>query len=279
MQEILSKITDIFSGFSYYSALDIFFVSLLFYLLFLFLLKQNAKGIIKYLVLLLLFMVVVFVFKDYLKISSKVLAVFAGCTFLILASLFPYEFRRLIWKLSNPKEQQTSSNEFDCSDEELNQAVSQIVRAVLNMSKRNTGALIVFAKGSIPNQILESGVGLDSELSAQLLETIFITKGPLHDGAVFIRGNRIVSAGCFLPLSQNLSLPKELGTRHRAAMGVSENIDCVALIVSEETGVISVAKSGQLTRYLDLQMLTEELEQAFGLKAVKTKKRKRKEKK
>ena len=109
-----------------------------------------------------------------------------------------------------------------------------------------------------------------------LIECLFNTKAPLHDGAVFIRGNRIVAAGCFLPLSQNTTVDKELGTRHRAALGVTENYKVLTIIVSEETGVISAAMDGELTRYYDAAMLTDMLEQVYGLKATAEGKKKKK---
>jgi diadenylate cyclase len=136
------------------------------------------------------------------------------------------------------------------------------------MSKKNTGALIIIAPENIPEQIVESGTHLDAVLSNQLIECIFNNKAPLHDGAVFIRGNKILAAGCFLPLTQNTELDKELGTRHRAAIGETEQYNNhLAIIVSEETGVISVAKAGEILRYYDSVMLTDVLEQTYGLKA------------
>jgi diadenylate cyclase len=108
-------------------------------------------------------------------------------------------------------------------------------------------------------EFVETGINLDADVSSQLLQTIFATNTPLHDGAVIIRDKRIASAGCLLPLTENQSLSKELGTRHRAGLGISEHSDAIAIIVSEETGVISTAKGGRLSRYLDGKMLKEML--------------------
>ncbi len=182
--------------------------------------------------------------------------------------MFPQELRRGLWKISSHKsDASTFSTHYDCSDEELHAAIDCIVRASQNMAKKNVGALIVIAPTTVPNHIIESGTALDSKLSSQLLECLFNTKAPLHDGAVFIRGNRIMAAGCFLPLTQSTSLDKELGTRHRAGIGITENLDVLTIIVSEETGVISVARGGELQRYYDAAMLTDTLEQVYGLKA------------
>lgn len=106
---------------------------------------------------------------------------------------------------------------------------------------------------------METGTTVDAVVSSQLLQTIFSTNTPLHDGAVVIREKRIASAGCVLPLTENQSLSKELGTRHRAGLGISEHSDAIAIIVSEETGVISTAKDGRLSRYLDAKTLKEML--------------------
>lgn len=135
------------------------------------------------------------------------------------------------------------------------------------------GALIVIAPKSVPTNIIRSGTELDSILSYQLLECIFNTKAPLHDGAAFVRGNKVVAAGCFLPLTQSLEVDKELGTRHRAAIGITETNSVMAIIVSEETGVISVALDGILTRYYDSEMLRNKLEEVYGLKALKNDKK------
>lgn len=128
------------------------------------------------------------------------------------------------------------------------------------MSKNNVGAIIILSNGNIPKQIKDSGVTVDSDISSELIESIFFPKTPLHDGAMIIEGSKIVAAGCFLPLSQNMdSLPKDLGTRHRAGIGITENIDVISLIVSEETGIISVASAGKITRYADINKLKDVL--------------------
>ena len=158
--------------------------------------------------------------------------------------------------------------------DENRETVSEIVKAVLSMSKDNVGALIVITTQSVPQHILETGTELGAKVSQPLLECVFNTGADLHDGAVFIHGDKILAAGCFLPLSQNQSLPKELGTRHRAALGLSEQYNVLTIVVSEETGVISVACDGRLERYYDAEMLTDIIEQTYGLKANRTAKKK-----
>jgi diadenylate cyclase len=136
---------------------------------------------------------------------------------------------------------------------------SEIIKACLEMSKARTGALIVIEQEVQLSEYERTGIFLDSMVSSQLLINIFEHNTPLHDGAVFIRNNRIVSATCYLPLSDNMLLSKELGTRHRAGVGISEVSDSITLIVSEETGMISIAHDGMLFRGLSQEELREQL--------------------
>ncbi|MGI6204645.1 MAG: diadenylate cyclase CdaA [Anaerovoracaceae bacterium] len=137
--------------------------------------------------------------------------------------------------------------------------VREFVEAVEGFSAKKTGALIVFERQTSLSDICESGEILDAEISANLLGNIFYEGAPLHDGAVIIRGDRIHAAGCVLPLTENLDLPSELGTRHRAGIGITEKSDCLTLIVSEESGIISIARDGRIERYLDAKTVEKTL--------------------
>ena len=130
------------------------------------------------------------------------------------------------------------------------------------MAKVNTGALIVIEKKTPLNEYERTGITLDSVLTSQLIINIFEKNTPLHDGAVIVRGDRIVSATCYLPLSDNLFLSKELGTRHRAAVGISEVTDSLTIVVSEETGAVSTASQGELKRNLTQEELRAQLTEA-----------------
>ena len=138
-------------------------------------------------------------------------------------------------------------------------AVNEIVRAAFEMSKVKTGALIVIEQKVALGEYERTGIAVDGIVSSQLLINIFEHNTPLHDGAVIIRGSRIVSATCYLPLTDSMELGKELGTRHRAAVGISEVSDSTTVVVSEETGAVSVAREGQLYRNLDREALRERL--------------------
>lgn len=144
--------------------------------------------------------------------------------------------------------------------EETEKAITEISDVCQSMSASKTGALIVIERKSRLNDIFATGTKLDSIVTKELIGNIFYPKTPLHDGAVIISGNRIKAAGCVLPLTQNTALPSELGTRHRAAIGMSEQSDAVVIVVSEETGKISIARKGMLTRNYDRESLHRTLQ-------------------
>ena len=177
---------------------------------------------------------------------------------LALLILFQPEIRRVL--------EQVGSSRFNVLDifakpqldrKVLETAISQTVQACGDMSRSRTGALIVFERHIQLDEVLRSGTKLDAEVSSELLKNIFFVKAPMHDGAAIIREGRVLGAGCMLPLSRNVNLSRDLGMRHRAGIGMSENSDAVVVLVSEETGTISVAVGGMLKRHL----MTETLEQ------------------
>ena len=135
--------------------------------------------------------------------------------------------------------------------------VDEVIRCLTNLSRRRVGALIVFEQKTGLQDVIETGIGIDARISAALLENIFEPNTPLHDGAVVVRGTRVMAGACILTLTEGAGISYELGTRHRAAIGVSETTDATVLIVSEETGIISMAKGGKLTRHLDVKTLRE----------------------
>ncbi|MCI8861777.1 MAG: TIGR00159 family protein [Lachnospiraceae bacterium] len=183
-----------------------------------------------------------------------------GITALII--VFQPELRRALEQLG---QQNILSSLFslDNSKEEKarfsDKTVNELVKAVYEMAKVKTGALIVIEKTTPLHEYERTGITLDSILSSQLLINIFEHNTPLHDGAVIVRGDRVVSATCYLPLSDNMFLSKELGTRHRAAVGVSELTDSLTIVVSEETGRVSAAVDGKLMRNLKEEELREQL--------------------
>ena len=149
--------------------------------------------------------------------------------------------------------------------------INDITEAVVNMSKTKTGALIVLERETALGEYANNGTQLDSLVSASILENLFVENTPLHDGAVIIRNNRIYAAACVLPLTNNTNLSRELGTRHRAAIGLSEVSDAMVIVVSEETGKISIAINGTLTRSLDEETLKKAINKAMSPKEIKIK--------
>lgn len=144
-----------------------------------------------------------------------------------------------------------------------NAMAAEIASAVGSLSRQKIGALIVIERQTGLSEIVDTGTSLDAFISSGLLINIFIPNTPLHDGAVIIRGDRIVAAACFLPLTDNRNLAKDLGTRHRAAIGMSERSDSLSIIVSEETGAISTAENGKISRHIDLTTLEYILDQVY----------------
>lgn len=237
------------------------------YLTFYILIHNNAKWLIPVFSGIII-LILTFVVTDTIKNGLNDRVVFKYLLILVLLTtvlIFHSEIKRDIWRINIKAQDVSHARTENISHEEINIIISEIVKAVQAMAKSNTGALLVISKGKVPSHITSSGTILESKISSQLLESVFNTHTPLHDGAIVIESNKIIAAGCFLPLSQALNLPKDLGTRHRAALGLTEVSDATVIVVSEETGIISFAEDGKLTRYVDGEMLTKKLEQIYGL--------------
>ncbi len=195
------------------------------------------------------------------NLNSAIYLIIPAMFIIAIMVLYSVEIKRIIWAQKNSKLTDLKHGDGLSYDEErIQKCISEIIRSLQNMSKNDVGAIVVLSTGNVPSQILDSGVRLDSDISSELIESVFFPKTPLHDGAMIINGTKIVAAGCFLPLSQNVdNIPKDLGTRHRAGIGVTETIDVISFIVSEETGIISIAKAGKITRYADSEALKRTL--------------------
>lgn len=176
--------------------------------------------------------------------------------------IFQPELRRALEQLGRNNFLKSIINGWDSTkdyEKITNRTINEICKAVAEMSKAKTGALIVMEQKVALGEYERTGIAIDAIVSSQLLVNIFEHNTPLHDGAVIIRDNRIISATCYLPLSDNMNIGKELGTRHRAGLGISEVSDGITIIVSEETGAISVAYEGKLSRNLDKEGLKKYL--------------------
>lgn len=184
---------------------------------------------------------------------------------LVIIILFQPEFRRGLDQIGRSKimRRMFGVSAMRKETEQVERPVTEIVHAMNDMARKRIGALIVIERLTGLGDVIESGTRVDAEISAPLIENIFEPNTPLHDGAMIIRNRRIIAAACILPLSEDPSISRDLGTRHRAAIGITEATDAVSLIVSEETGIISMAREGRLTRHLDTRSLNILLTELF----------------
>ncbi len=211
--------------------------------------------------------VVIAVFKlRSIFFAREIMRFFAIIFIAASAVVYQSDLKLLFAKFGGQAEENVYAKLHNGRDEDdLRYASGEIVKACQNLSKNNVGALIVVCPTIISSNMLDTGVRLNGVLSAPLLESIFNTHSPLHDGAVIIKNNVVLAAGCFLPLSQNPSISKDLGTRHRAAIGITEETDVLTIVVSEETGIISLVQNGDIKRYITGEKLMDALDTAFGI--------------
>ncbi len=212
--------------------------------------EQLAKG--------LLVLVVATVLSDVFQLYTLhwLLSGFMTVGLIAIVVIFQPELRRALEHLGRSRLSNIMS---DIDKDEAKRMVAEIVRAIDAMSTSKTGALMVIEREITLNDIVETGTVIDASISAEMIGNIFYEGAPLHDGALIIRADRLYAAGCVLPLTQNKGLNKELGTRHRAGIGITENSDALVIIVSEETGVVSVAQNGQLTRFIETKQIEKML--------------------
>lgn len=232
--------------------LDIAIVAYIFYKIFMFIKDTRAEQVFKGIIL---FVVIVQV-SDLLRLHT--LSWLLKNTLeigMIAAIIFQPELRAGLERIGRTRLTFFGKN-VNSSEETLNRTIEEIVESLYSLSRQKIGALIVMERDTKINEIINTGTVIDSEISRQLLINIFIPNTPLHDGAVVIRETRIKAAACFLPLTETKDLSKDLGTRHRAGIGISEVSDCITLIVSEETGGVSIAKSGKLYRDISKERMT-----------------------
>ena len=212
--------------------------------------EQLAKG--------LLVLVVVTLLSDIFHLYTLhwILSNLMTVGLLALVVLFQPELRRALEKLGRSKFINITG---DVDKDDAKRIVTEMSKAIELMSASRTGALMVIERETTLNDIVETGTIIDAAISTEMIGNFFYEGAPLHDGAVIVRGGRLYAAGCVLPLTQNKKLGKELGTRHRAGIGITEASDALVIIVSEETGVISLAQNGELTRFVDVKKIEKTL--------------------
>ena len=275
-REILSSLRRAVEGIEFGDILEILIITYLVYHIVLWMKTTRAWVLLKGLVVLGVFWTIAFVFKMHtiLWLGENILG-FAVTAILIV--LQP-ELRKALEELG--KTSLVSVLPFDSVNREsgmiTERTVSEIAKACMEMSKVKTGALIVIEREQSLVDYERTGIDVDAILSSQLLINIFEHNTPLHDGAVIVRGNRVTSATCYLPLSDRANISKELGTRHRAGVGISEVADSITVIVSEQTGKISVAVDGELERNFDGERLKTRLLDLVNIGEKEDKKQKKK---
>ncbi len=251
-----------FSQFSILDFLDIIIIAVLIYKLIVWTKETRAYEVLKGIGLLFLCSIV----SQLLSLTTlswlldSILT--SGSIIIVIFILFQPEIRRVLEKLGRSGKR-LGKAWFDANSMQSTALIRDMQTAILSLSHRRVGALIVFEQKTGLGDIIGTGTRIEGILSGALIENIFEPNTPLHDGAVIVRGSTLIAAGCFLPLSDDLSVSRELGTRHRAGLGVSSVSDSVTIIVSEETGAISIARDGKLVRYIDAKALSNTLESLF----------------
>lgn len=250
MENFYNLLMNILKNMTISSVLDILVVSFIFYKAYILIKETRAEQLIKGLALIVILIPV----SDLLKLNMLNFILNKTLTIGVLSVviIFQPEIRRALEHLGRSAFEDIHASRASDNKEEI---VDEIVTAACNLAQTKTGALIVMEQGTGLGEVLASGTIIDAKVSANLLENIFVVNTPLHDGATIIRKGRIHASGCVLPLTNNMSLNKKLGTRHRAGIGISENSDALVIIVSEETGIISLAANGKLTRNYDKKKL------------------------
>jgi len=231
--------------------IDIIIMTYVFYRIILIIRGTRAEQLVKGLILLLLAMVI----SDHTGLDTLHWTLRQTMTVGLIAIpiVFQPELRRALEQLGRGKIFKTTY--WSWTTQDFEKMLDEMTKAIPVLVKRRIGALIVMERSTGLKDWVETGIAVNGLVTAELLVNIFFPRSPLHDGAVIIRGDQIVAAGCYLPLTEDPDLSKELGTRHRAGIGITEHSDAVAIIISEETGIISIAHDGVLTRYLDEKKL------------------------
>lgn len=201
---------------------------------------QLAKGLV--------LLVLLYFIANWWKLATLkwVLSRFVDYIIIAIAIIFQPELRRILERVGHTKLMNTQSSAYD--SEPIEDCIDKVSRAAGLMQESKTGALVVFERSTQLGEIIDTGTVINATPSVQMVNNIFFPKSPLHDGALIVRDGRLYAAGCILPLTQREDLSTQLGTRHRAAIGMTENSDAVVLVVSEETGTISIVVNGQITR-------------------------------
>lgn len=250
MQDISLFVTNTIKNISISSVLDIIVVAYIFYKGYMIIRETRAEQLLKGIILMVALIPISYLLN--LEVLNFILNKTLTIGLLSVVIIFQPEIRKVLEHIGRTAFDEINSIE---DEEDRNVIVNEIVNAIENLAETKTGALLVIEQSTRLGEILSSGTIIDAKITSNLLENIFVVNTPLHDGATIIRKDRILASGCVLPLTNNNNINKKLGTRHRAALGLSEVSDSVIIVVSEETGIISTAINGRLTRNYDKKKL------------------------
>lgn len=234
--------------------IDIVIVAYIFYKIYMFIKDTRSEQVLKGMVVLLVATKISEILK--LHALNWILVNTLTVGFIAIIIIFQPELRAGLEHIGRTKFNFITKGNGNSSEETLNKSIEEIVEALYSLSRQKIGALVIIERQTKIGEIIGTGTIIDADISRQLLINMFIPNTPLHDGAVVIRDSKIKAAACFLPLTESKDLSKDLGTRHRAAVGISEVSDCLSLIVSEETGDVSISKAGKLYRSISKERLT-----------------------
>lgn len=252
---MVSMFENLISGVGFTDVIDIAIVAFVIYKILGFIQESRAQQLVKGLLVLVVITFASDVFDLYTL--NWILANAFQLGVVALVVVFQPELRRALAYVGQSKFFVPQFAQLD--KEKVKQVTASIIKAVDYFSNNKIGALIIMEREIFLNDIVETGTKVDAVISKELLGNLFYVGAPLHDGAIVVRGDRIAAAGCVLPLTESKTLSKDLGTRHRAGIGITENSDAIALIVSEESGIISIAVDGKLSRFLDLKTVEKTL--------------------
>ena len=260
--ELWNSILRNLSGFRVADAIDIIVVAILLYFVFKFIRDRRAGKLAAGIITLFLLLAVSTLIN--MRVMSYLMHNVFQIGIIAVIILFQPELRAVLEKVGGGSLKGVRSfGDFKNTENGTATLIETVSQAAVELSETKTGALIVFERTTKLGDLILTGTVVDSAVSVPLIKNIFFKNSPLHDGAVIIRENRLYSAGCLLPLSQSQEITKDLGTRHRAALGMSENSDAVVLVISEETGKISLAVEGKITRNYNKETLANALSNLF----------------
>lgn len=241
-----NRIKDMATGFDYSYIFEFLIFAVTFYYVLKMIKDNKGMKIVPVFVAVILGVGITFSLSE--KINSEMLVLVVVFLDMFILLLFDTEIKRGLLDTGAKKHAKKDSKKDSLTVKDIEYTIDEIVRALQHMSKNDIGALIVLSNENLPESIISSGTVINADINSPMIEAVFYPKAPLHDGAMIIEGNKIHAAGCFLPLIQDENIPQGIGSRHRAALGVTAVANVTSLVVSEETGIISIVKNGEIKK-------------------------------